>query len=308
MLVAAVGVVAAASLWSTASAAPADVAVFVNTMHWNAHWECFTSGNEACARGAEALLMSQLVGGGLDFVNLVEWGSTVLTVPEIASKFGLEGLVAECGDDVDVLLYNASRWALEAGNGNGTVCLDTTSHQRPDRAAMVRTFTHRAAQQLRLTVAGAHFSHSLNISGPLLRSALLGSDNVLLLADTNLGESVSNQQLFSSLGLSTPAAGSAFGRTCCANDGFTHSGYDRIVASAGTDAQNQLGFFKDNNTKRLPSWVDVTNGTHKSAFETHQPVFMSLTMRAPNAGAAAAVRASTMFALLATVRTLRGAF
>jgi hypothetical protein len=299
-------VVAVAGVWSSARALEsAGVAVRVNTMHWNAHWECFKSGNEACARGAEAFLTNQLSGGGLDFVNLVEWGSTALDLPAIASNFGLEGLVATCGDDVNLLLYNASRWELQAGNG--TVCLGTTSHQQPDRAAVVHNFTHKAAKGLRLTVAGAHFSHSLDISGPLLRSALRSSDNVLLLADTNLVESVSNQQLFSSLGLPAPAAASAFGRTCCANDGFTHSGYDRIVATAGTDAQSQYGFFKDNNAKRLPSWVDVTNSTHKSAFETHQPVFMALTMHSPNAGAANAVPVPTMLALLAAAMTLHGA-
>jgi hypothetical protein len=285
MLLLAVGVVAA-SLWESASAAAAaDVKVHVNTMHWNVHWECFKSGNEACARGAEAFLAEQLAGGEIDFVNLVEWESTALGVPVIASEFGLEGLVATCGLDVDVLLYNASRWALEAGNGtagNGTVCLGTTSQQKPDRAAVVRTFTNKAAPHLRLTVAGAHFSHLLNISGPLLRSALSGrdNDNVLLLADTNLDDSVSNQMLFSSLELPTPAAGSVFGHTCCADDGFKYNGTDRIVSSVGTDAQSSFGFFKDNNATRLPSWVDVTNSTHTSLFETHQPVFMVLTLNA----------------------------
>ena len=284
MLVVAFGLVVVASLRSTASAAEP---VRVNTMHWNAHYECFKNGNEACARGAEDFLTSQLAGGALDFVNLVEWESTALGVPVIASQFGLEGIVATCGLDVDVLLYNASRWALEAGDG--TVCLDT-SQPKPDRAAVVRTFTHKAAPQLRLTVVGAHFAHSLDISGPLIRSALSGSDNVLLLADTNLDASVSNQQLFSSLGLLTPAAGSAFGRTCCANDGFTYNSTDRIVSSVGTDAQSSFGFFKDNNADHLPSWVDYTKGTHKSAFETHQPVFMSLVMQVPNSTHKSALR------------------
>ena len=74
---------------------------------------------------------------------------------------------------------------------------------------------------------------------------------------------------------------------------FTYNGTDRIVANAGTvtEAQSQFGFFKDNDSTHLPSWVDVSNSTHKSAFETHQPVFMSLTMREPTAASAA--RAST---------------
>ena len=124
-------VVVAASSWSSASAAtPAGAAIRVNTMHWNAHWECFKPGNEACARGAEAFLTSQLSGGSLDFINLVEWESTALDVAAITSKFvGLKGLVAKCGIDVDLLLYNASRWSL---TGNSTVCLDTN-----DRAAVV---------------------------------------------------------------------------------------------------------------------------------------------------------------------------
>ena len=58
---------------------------------------------------------------------------------------------------------------------------------------------------------------------------------------------------------------------------------DRIVSSVGTDAQSSFGFFKDNNADHLPSWVDYTKGTHKSAFETHQPVFMSLAMQEKSA-------------------------
>lgn len=73
--------------------------------HWNPHWECF-SGHIQCALNASVAL-TNLLEGGLDFMNVVELESYAYRPPD-----GWEVIAGyeSCGRDWDTLFFNAKQW------------------------------------------------------------------------------------------------------------------------------------------------------------------------------------------------------
>merc|ERR1711972_1312204 len=108
-----------------------------------------------------------------------------------------------------------------------------------DRAAVVVTFTSKTGGP-GLVVAGAHYSHDVDYSSKMLKESI-GSVpagyGFVLLADTNVNNGVSNEEIFSKLGMSVGADTPTESTTCCYGNWVDGYNFDRIITTLqGTGA------------------------------------------------------------------------
>jgi len=240
--------------------------VLVGLVHWNPHWQCFSS-NPDCTTGASAALDRILTTPGTDFVSVIEFelpNTTYSPPPGWASL----GAYQSCGHDWATLFYNSTRWdAVESDVG----CV------YDGRSFAAARFDSKEVDSVSLSVVGAHYPQTLNASThayddatAVLKSVfetLSASEKTapaILLADTNTespagaavspdhhGVNKTNKQLASDLGIwhsqfEPPSTPLYYG--CCYSDGFQWQG-DRIISNAGSLLDHTVLF------DPVPSWA-----------------------------------------------------
>jgi len=202
----------------------------LNLFQWNPHYQCFSEPAE-CSQEVQDAISAKL-DGSVDIANIIELEPA--TPYQAPSPY--KAIASTAGLDTTTLFYNSDRWEVASQNADINLKGGTDAS---DRAAVVVTLTSKTGGQ-NIVVAGAHYSHDVDFSSNVLKESI-GSVpagyGFVLLADTNVNEGVSNEEIFAKLGMSVGADTPTESTTCCYGNWVDGYNFDRIITTLqGTGA------------------------------------------------------------------------
>lgn len=215
----------------------------LNILQWNPHWQCFQ--DDTCKINAIGNLNTILPADNIDFANVVEL-QAAYTPPA-----GWTIMTEVCGLDTTSLIFNSQRWlVLSQPWAKQSGCMVDR-----DRPFIVQLLESASGLEPVIVIA-AHYPHSSDRDS--LRLALATVMNasrvksVVLIADTNEFDYVSNEQILADIGVSGPVQGSELFASCCYDsDYYSSMTFDRVIASFGCSMRSSMLF------DPVPEWAKV---------------------------------------------------
>jgi hypothetical protein len=254
----------------------------IHSLQFSPHAECFehsfdpsgSCANTAGKRVNDILNSSEY---DLDFASIIYSNGNYfpLRADQVRGDWGMIhgqcplGGIAHHGpgrnfteDDI-ILIYDREWWTMIDGNASGClgreIMAAKNSFERAyeHRDDMRRPYVIRAFQNkrtlMKVLVAAAHFPHLQEYEENVwkIRNDIknlvntTGIENVLLLADTNLGRDVQSPRIFQDIGATNlhGTQSTSLFNSCC-YPAFKQYGYDRVISNFGAFMENHYPFSK----------------------------------------------------------------